>query len=170
MHRILAVVSIAVVVGALLLGGEASMIAATDAATPVATSTAMHPLVGAWEIDTDTSNPSNPPGLAIVAADGTYIELHEREPDGAGIWNATGENSAELTIVFHSIDAELALEATVRVHAEVTVDASGDRFSAPYTIEFMTPDGTVVDAFEGMATGTRIGSQGFVPAASPVSS
>lgn len=169
MLRVSAVISVAAFVAALLLNGGAGVVARADSsATPAAA--AAHALVGSWVIDTDDANPVNAPGLAIFAADGTYIELHEREPDGAGIWVATGEDAAEVTIVFHSIDAELALEATVTVQAEVTVDASGDRFTAPYTLEITAPEGTTIGELQGTATGTRITADGAVPMASPVAS
>jgi hypothetical protein len=134
-------------------------------AAPEATMPPTHPVVGTWELDQDGGDPANPPGLAIFGADGTYIELHERESDGAGTWTAIDEETVSLTIVFHQIDADLVLEGTATVEATLTV--SGDTFTAPYSLVFTGPDGTVLGTDEGTATATRIGAASMMPAGTP---
>ena len=39
------------------------------------------PFVGSWMLDTDTDDPSNPPEIATIYADGSYLEL---DVDGGG--------------------------------------------------------------------------------------
>lgn len=41
-------------------------------------------MVGSWVVDTDAGDPDNLPAPGVFHADGTYVELHERDPDGVG--------------------------------------------------------------------------------------
>jgi hypothetical protein len=55
--------------------------AAAQNGTP--TAAADHPFVGAWIVDTDTTDATNFPALAVATSDGTYLESH---PDvGVGV-------------------------------------------------------------------------------------
>ena len=140
----------------LLLGGLAlsqQPVVGAQEGTPRAM--AGHPFVGAWELDTDTNDPSNPPSLSVFNRDGTYLQL---DPDGSGVgvWKPTGPRSAALTILFHNQDQNGGV-ATVKVRANGEVDASGDTFTATYTLEVILPDGTSSgETGPGTATGTRI--------------
>lgn len=123
-------------------------------ATPV---TASSPLVGAWELQTQAGNPSNPPSVAVFHPDGTYYESDANGSDGAGTWQMTGPNTAILTIVFHGTDEKGNYVALIKVRATVTIDASGNSFTAPYTLEFVTPGGKSTGQLGPVtATGTRI--------------
>ena len=123
-------------------------------ATPV---TAGAPLVGAWELQTQAGNPSHPPSVAVFNADGTYYESDADGSDGAGTWQMTGPNTAILTIVVHGTDEKGNYIAQIKVRASITLDASGNSFTAPYTIEFTTPDGKSTGQLgPETATATRI--------------
>lgn len=123
-------------------------------ATPTTTSS---PLVGAWELQTQTGNPSHPPSVAVFHPDGTYYESDADGSDGAGAWQMTGPTTAILTIVFHGTDEKGGYVARIVVRATVTLDASGNSFTAPYTIEFITPDGKSTGQLGPVtATATRI--------------
>ncbi|MEA2596577.1 MAG: hypothetical protein QOF01_3046, partial [Thermomicrobiales bacterium] len=83
--------------------------------------------------------------------------LHEREPDGVGTWTATGERTASLTIVYHDVDEALTLRGTIIIRAAAEVSADGDSFTAPYTADFVAPDGTSGGEIgPATAVGTRI--------------
>jgi hypothetical protein len=123
-------------------------------ATPVAT--AGHPLVGSWEIDSDANPATDPPALVIFHADGTTVELHEREPDGVGAWQATGPNTATVIIVYHNLNENLVLQTRIIVHGEVEIDPSGTSFKANYETVTTARDGTVSSTERATATGTRI--------------
>ncbi len=130
----------------LALGGG---LAVAQDATPAA---AAHPFVGSWWVDTEPENPANPLHLAIVASDGTYMEV---DPDGTavGVWEATGDTTADLT--FHFLLGPGGGNATVRGSVEVAPD--GHSWTASYTIEFINPDGTTTgEVGPGMAEATRI--------------
>lgn len=150
---------------ALLVAGSVTLLIATlviggvprtgaQEASPIAA--AAHPLVGSWVIDPDANPASDPPALAIFHADGTTVELHEREPDGVGAWQATGPRTAAVTIVYHNLNESLKLQFTVTVRGEIEVDATGAAFTAHYLAETTAPDGKVTATEEATATGTRI--------------
>lgn len=66
-----------------------------------ATPTAMggHPLVGTWLLDTNADDPANGPEVAVFTADGAYISVDAEGFPNHGVWEATGERTAGLTIV-----------------------------------------------------------------------
>ena len=102
-------------------------------------------------------------------ADGTYLEVDPNIGVGVGVWRATGERSAELTYVFQDIDPEPATTApgTVTVRQSVEVDAAGDAFTAPLTVEVRIPDGTVVFSAAYTARGTRLHVEPMLPLGTP---
>lgn len=110
---------------------------------------AEHPLVGSWILDTDTENPENPPSLAIFSSDGTYLEV-DVDGTGAGVWDATGDQTADLTFSFHDEAGGMGI---VRASLEVT----DDELTATYTLEFVDADGTSSGEIgPGTAAGTRM--------------
>jgi hypothetical protein len=156
MRRAPLLLSLAVVV---LLGlAVAGRGAVAQEATPVVAPGGVHPVVGSWLADTDTDDPANPPSLLVFHADGTYVEV-EADGAGAGSWAATGERTADLTIVFLEGDGgdEGGGGGMVTIRAAVEVAADGQSLTAQYTIEFTAPDGTSTGQYgPGGVTGTRI--------------
>jgi hypothetical protein len=136
------IVPLAVVV--LLLIGFAVTGANVDTvaqdATPAATEG--HPVIGSWLADTDINSPDNNPSLIIFHDDGTFLELEEGMSDGIGAWEATGPNTALLTILFPNVDENGVFTGHAKVRVAVEVDESGDTFTADYTIEFLGADGS----------------------------
>ena len=123
-----------------------------------ATPTAMggHPLVGAWLLDTNADDPANAPEVTIFTADGAYISVDAEGFPNHGVWEATGERTAGLTIVSPGMEED-AFAGLFMVRASVEVDESGDSFTARYTGEFVDPAGTESGEFgPGTATATRI--------------
>jgi hypothetical protein len=106
---------------------------------------------------------------AVFHADGTYLEVDPNIGVGVGVWRATGERSAELTYVFQDIDPEPAGTApgTVTVRQSVDVDATGEAFTAPLTVEVRIPDGTVVFSAAYTARGTRLQVEPMLPLGTP---
>jgi hypothetical protein len=148
---------VALLVG-LLLTAALLVVPLREATAAQATPTmATSPLVGAWELQTQAGNPSNPPSVAVFHPDGTYYESDADGSDGAGTWQMTGPNTAILTIIFHGTDEKGNYVAQIKVRATVTLDASGNSFTAPYTLEFTSPDGKSTGQLGPVtATGTRI--------------
>jgi hypothetical protein len=141
--------------------------AVAQGATP--TTTVDHPVVGAWWTANDAPGPGVETAYAIFHADGTYLEVDPNIGVGIGVWRATGERGAELTYVFQDIDPEPAVTAagTVTVRQSVTVDDSGNEFTAPLTVEVRIPDGTVVFHAAYTARGTRLEVEPMLPTGTP---
>ncbi len=140
--------ALVVLLGAWFVGG--SSIAAQD--QDHGSDLADHPLVGSWQLDVDTQDPTNPPSLGIFSSDGTYLET-DFEGSAVGVWEATGDHSANMTFWFPA-DAEGGM-AVVRASIDVADD--GESFTAPYTLEFIAPDGTSSgQASPATAVGTRL--------------
>jgi hypothetical protein len=154
---------VALVVGLVAAGPAPSR---AQEATPAAR--AEHPFVGAWVVDTDTADPANFPALAAAAADGTYVESHPLVGVGVGAWEATGDRTANLTVVFRATDATGAPVGVVTAHAAVELDAGGDAWDAAYTFEAVAPDGTVLFAGRGQSRATRVAASAPMPPGTPV--
>lgn len=131
------------------------------------------PLVGAWLLKTNPSDPTNPLSVATFNRDGTY-QQDDAVGSGAGTWQATGPNTAILTIIFPQQNEKGQAAGILRVRATVTVAADGASFTAPYTLEFVDASGKSSGQLgPGMATATRITAEapgtpvGPIPAETP---
>ena len=136
-----------------------------------ATPTAMdgHPLVGTWLLDTNADDPENAPEVTIFTADGAYISVDAEGFPNHGVWEASGERSATLTIVSPGMEEEGTFAGTFIVRATVEVDETGDTFTAQYTGEFVEPDGTETGEYgPGTATATRIAVEAMGTPAGPI--
>ena len=123
-------------------------------ATPIAASPS--PLIGSWQLDTDTQDPSNPPEIATVYADGSYLEV-ATDGVGSGRWESTGADSANLNIWFLQTDDHGNYTGTTIIRALVHLNADGQSFDADYTIELMQPDGSMSGQYgPGHAHGDRL--------------
>lgn len=133
-------------------------------ATPVATE--QYPLVGTWLLDADAEDLSNAPEVILVTADGGYISVNAEGVTTLGVWEATGERSAVVTLTSTRVDESGATEGTYVTRASVEVDVSGDTLTASYTTEVVEPDGTGTGEFgPTSATATRLAPE---PMGTPV--
>jgi hypothetical protein len=151
MRRRLLVSLIVVVLIALSALGLRSGAVAQD------TSTEGHPLVGTWLADTETEDDEGASEVFIFTSDGGYTQV---DPDGEvllGAWEATGANTANLTIVSYETDENGDNAGSIKVRASIEVGADGDSFTAQYTLEVTDPDGASMgEAGPASATGTRL--------------
>lgn len=113
-----------VLLGTVVIGGGAF-------ATAQETDAADHPLVGIWVIDMAPDDPANPSEQSIIAADGTMVHLAADTPPGYGVWEATGDNTANVTFSVLFDDGSRRL-----MHASVEVALDGQSFTGTYTNEF----------------------------------
>ncbi|HEU0115056.1 MAG TPA: hypothetical protein VFQ80_10290 [Thermomicrobiales bacterium] len=162
----------ALLLASLFLPGRAGTPAGAQSGTPVPT-TAGHPLVGAWMLDVDVADPTNPPSLAIFSSDGIYQQTNADGTDGFGVWVPTGDETANVTILFNNQENG-AFSGTTKVRASVTLDGSQTSFTAPYTLEFIAPDGSSSGELgPATARGVRIEAEtmgtpvGTIPAMEP---
>ena len=152
-------------VGVLLLLGLVATVGPRASAD-----TAAHAVVGAWWTANDAPGPGVESAYVVFHADGTYLEADPNIGVGLGVWQATGARTADVTYIFQDIDPEPATTApgTVTVRQAVTVDAAGDAFTAPLTVEVRLPDGTVVFTAAYTARGTRMTVEPIGPLGTPV--
>src|SRR5215204_3564858 len=154
MRRFVVLVSVAAVLGLLVLGLVSPR---TDAQEGTPAAMAGHAIIGAWLLDVDTEDPSNPPSLAIFHDDGTYLQADADGSNGVGVWEATGANSAALTAIFHGQDESGNFGGATTVRATIEVDSSGEILTAQYTLEFGDPAGASSGEMgPGMASAERI--------------
>jgi len=109
--RRIGVVLLAVVImaGAWIAGGGAFTTA--QDATPAAM--AQHPIVGTWTLAIEGEE--YPSTLDVFSADGTYVEASSIDGFGAGAWEPTGENTANLTFRVIHVDGTGVIRATIEV-------------------------------------------------------
>ncbi len=149
----------------LLVGGGA--LTAQDA-TP--TTTEEHPFVGTWFLDTDADDPTNAPEVLVVTADGGMIGVEANGAVTAGVWQATGERTADVTITVTTVDESDASSGWFVVRASIEVDADGDSFTAPYTFELVDPAGTGTGQYGPItATATRLTAEPMGTPVGPIS-
>jgi hypothetical protein len=143
--------------------------AAAQEATP--TTMTGHPLVGTWLLDTNADDPANAPEVVVFTADGAYISVDAEAFPSLGVWEASGERTATLTIVSPGVEEEEdgAFVGTFMIRATIDVDETGDTFTAQYTGEFVEPDGTGTGEYgPGTATATRITAEAMGTPAGPL--
>ncbi len=122
---------------------------------------AQHPLVGTWVVDPDIALEGDTPGLGIWTSDGIMTD-----PSGlAGSWEVIDAQTAMVT--FANIFPDGSGYITVR--GPHVVDESGATWTSDYSWTVVGPDGTVLDAGEGTAQGTRLVVEGMDMAGQPLS-
>jgi hypothetical protein len=121
-------------------GGLGFALAAHGAAAQDATPFPMagHPLVGSWIVDRNPDDPTEITTYNDITSDGT---ISDPSVGGAGVWAATGPNSATFTLTGTIAD----LGAYFLVRASVIVDDGGDSGTATYSSTIVAADGTVMD-------------------------
>jgi len=125
------------------------------------TSTQGHPLVGTWLVDTNPDASDNALDTVIFTTDGTFTNVESGGFVSLGAWEATGERTANLTIVAYELDEEGINIGSTTIRASIEVGADGNHFSGEYTIEFVQADGTSNgEAGPGIVTGERLVVEG----------
>lgn len=160
MPRLAAMLSIvAVFAGAFAYALGATGATAQDAMTG-------HPVVGVWRTAVSNEGDTSFTSLSTFHADGTYSEVL---PDGlvlSGVWQTSGERTADLTAYLNYFIGDRLVEVEVRLTVEV--DASGNALSEEGTLVGLFEDGSVAIAVESPATGTRLGVLSVEPLGTPV--
>ena len=137
-------------------------------ATPAART--QHPVVGAWWTANDAPGPGTNTATAIFHADGAYLEVDPNIGVGIGVWQATGERTADLTAVYQDINPDPAVAApgTVTVRKSVEVDEIGEAFTGSLTVEVRIPNGAVVFTDSYTGRGARLGIEPNAPLGTPM--
>jgi hypothetical protein len=146
--RRLHVVSLVAValVGSLLATGH-TLVSAQD------TDYAGHPLVGTWTLVVEGERPE----MVFSSADGGYVDVDSERDVFIGVWEPTGETTANLAI---TVFLEEGGGYTIRLGIEVAPD--GQSFTASFTYELLDPtSGEGMGEYgPGSATGTRMVAEG----------
>src|SRR5688500_13658974 len=112
---VLLVASAVVLIGSALQG-----LAPTTAQEGTPVTTAAHPLVGAWVIDTSAEDPAGPqeatvpPDVTVFTDEGTVIDSTPFGETGVGAWEPTGPDAAALTFVIPVEDDDFAGSVIIR--------------------------------------------------------
>ena len=116
-----------------------------------------HPLVGAWILDRDTTQSTNPLQLIVATADGLYLGVEYGGRTAVGVWEATGPRTAAVTLRLPGPSEGVPFVGLAVIRGTVEVAENGLSFTAPYTLEVVAPDGTSSGEY-GVTTaqGTRI--------------
>lgn len=134
-------------------GGMRSPIVAQDG-TPSAL--ADHPIVGGWRCHNDNPGASFT-SFALFHDDGTYVEEVFYGVTLLGVWQATGERTADLNLFATDLDSteEGTLMGEGRFIMEV--DETGDTFALEGVFQGQDPDGTALFTDVGLrSTCTRL--------------
>ena len=142
MRRILGLSSIVVVLLVALIG--AGRLATSTLAQDSTPDTAGHPLVGTWR--TTAVEPGFPPLelVDVFNADGTLVGIHpaayEAQPGmviiaspGAGVWEATGPDTAAYTVDVMLALADGTFVGRQTISGTRTVNADGQTATGEYT-------------------------------------
>jgi hypothetical protein len=139
--------SLVVLLGVLALGGRP--VSAQDA---TGMDYSGHPLVGTWHLDIDLGGEDTScPSQVIFTGDGGYIDVDCEGFVLIGVWEPTGDLTANMT--FTSVEAG----GGYRVRAAIEVAEDGQSFTATFTFEILisaTGEGSG-EYGPGTATGTR---------------
>ena len=93
------------------------------------------------------------PESVVFSADGGYVDVDSEGTVLLGVWEPTGDTTANLTITAY--DQE---EGAFRIRASFEVAADGQSFTASFTFELLDPKtGDGMGQYgPGTATGTRM--------------
>lgn len=128
----------------------------------------VHPFVGTWILDTNADDPADAPEMSVVSADGGYISVDDEGATTLGVWEATGDQTANLTVSTPQLVEDGTFGGTIILRAMIEVDPSGNSFTATYTFELVWPDGARTGEHgPGSAQGTRLVAE---PVGTPVGS
>jgi hypothetical protein len=114
---------VAISVAALLVGTRGL---AQDQPSPT------HPLIGSWLI-TFPDDPTLPPSLYTFNSEGTVIGTN-LQGTRHGAWQATGDRTADMTVIGYASGPARVMATLVTVHAQLDVDASGNHLTIRYTV------------------------------------
>jgi hypothetical protein len=151
--------------------GRISPAASAEDASPTASD--QHPIVGAWYWENISDDPFDD-SYAVFGRDGTYVEETTYIGAGIGSWQATGDRSGDLIIVYQDIEGGLDpnqpdafVPGTVKMWLSLEAAADGNHLSATGPVEIRDVDGTLVNQFTFNGTASRLGLDWVEPMATP---
>jgi hypothetical protein len=163
MHRLsylIAVVSL--IVAALALGNRQPDTIAQESGDQPA-------IVGAWFVTTLLDGQPPSPNMTSFYADGTVLTSNrpvyppategavpEARSAGHGAWIANDDGTVDFTFVVLVADVDGTYLGQRTLQGRLTLDPTGDTWTAPFTATVLDPTGVVVRSSAGSAEATRI--------------
>jgi hypothetical protein len=123
-------------------------------ATPT---TAEHPIVGTWIVDTVVATDTDSPEVGIFIADGSLVGLGANRVAG-GHWEVIDSTSVMLTLV--TVFDAAGEGGYVVVRGPHVVDATGETWTCECTFTVVGADGTVLDSGLAPASAHRLHTEG----------
>lgn len=120
------------------------------------------PIVGMWKVQLLANGGVFDFGYSQWHGDGTEIlnsggRAPATENFCLGVWKKTGHDTYKLNHFALSYDAATgALNATVNIHENVTLDHSGNTYTGTFSVDIFTPAGAPAGHIAGTITGTRV--------------
>jgi hypothetical protein len=129
---------------------------------------ATHPVVGGWRLTNSsfTGDDDSFPSVAVFHADGTYTEVLPWGAVLVGVWEPTGEHTANLLFLLNDIIDDKIVQGEGRTRLEV--DEAGNTMSLIGNFISLYEDGTVDMAVESPSTATRLEALPMEPLGTPV--
>jgi hypothetical protein len=152
-------------VGVLMVSAVGMSLPSRAVAQEGTPTTAEHPFVGTWVVDTISASQNDSPEIAVVTPDGGVIGLGANRVAG-GRWQAIDEQAAELTLV--TVFEQDGVGRYVIVRGPHTVDETGNAWTCDCTFTVVSADGTVLDSGDAPASGRRLPLQGRDQVGSPL--
>jgi hypothetical protein len=112
------------------------------------------PLVGTWQMTPDTTDPLGSFVLTTFGADGTVTNITTDGTTTLGVWAATGDATADVTVLGTTNGP-----AFVVIRASITVAEDGQALTGTYTSEYIfdpTGGGTSQEIGPGTLSGTKV--------------
>ncbi len=152
------------VIAVVLLGGAAGRLVrhtTAEDATPAAT--AAHPVVGAWQWTNEVEGMSPSASYATFHPDGTYVEAATDGVVIIGVWRATGERTADLTMFAADVDPASNAVVLGEARQTIEVDETGNAVTAQGSFAARETDGGVLFSGPARARGPALRSCPWCP-------
>ena len=151
MHRF--TVSLALVV-VLLVGVIATI---GRSATAQEDPMAEHAVVGGWRLENEAGDGTSlGVSYAVFHPDGTYTEASTDGVTFIGVWEATGDGTADLTFFGADLDVDPTVTMLGEGRQSVAVDEAGNTFTAQGHFEARDRDGALLFGDALHSLGTRL--------------
>ncbi len=123
------------------------------------TGTADHPLIGVWEMRVDLGQgDTNCPAQVTFAPGGGVVDVDCEGVVAVGVWQATGERTADLTITSYNADL-----GRYQIRVALDVAGDGETFDGSFTFELVDADTGEGQGQYGPGTATGIRQRAEAP-------
>ncbi|MEA2584237.1 MAG: hypothetical protein QOF33_2322 [Thermomicrobiales bacterium] len=161
--------SFGVAIVSLLFAGLALGSRQPDTTAQQTSTQGQHRIVGAWFVTTLLDGQPPSPNMTSFYADGTVVTSNrpvfpqargaaapEARSAGHGAWVANEDGTVDFMFIVLTADVDGTFLGTRTLQGHLTLDESGNVWSAPFSASVMDPSGALVSKSVGQAEATRI--------------